>query len=110
VEYLGEFEQVILFSVLQLDDAAFGLGIREDIEARTGRVVSSGAIYTALGRMERKALVVSRLGDPVAGRAGRPRKYYELTTAGARALHASLQTVQAMSEGLLPRLTKLAEG
>ncbi len=47
--YLGEFEQLILFSVLQLGDGAFGVSIREEIEERTGREVSSGAIYTTLG-------------------------------------------------------------
>ncbi len=50
--YLGEFEQLILFSVLQLGEGAFGVSIREEIAGRTGREVSSGAIYTTLGRLE----------------------------------------------------------
>ena len=59
--YLGEFEQLILFSVVQLGDDAYGVAIRETIEQRTGRVVSSGAIYTALGRLEGRGLVTSRV-------------------------------------------------
>jgi hypothetical protein len=43
VGYLGEFEQLILFAVLQLDRDAYGVRIRETIEERTGRVVASGA-------------------------------------------------------------------
>jgi hypothetical protein len=44
---LGEFEQVLLFALLRLGDDAYGVPIRRDIEERTGRTVSSGAVYTA---------------------------------------------------------------
>ena len=107
--YLGEFEQLILFSVLELGDNAYGGSIRANIEDRTGRTVSSGAIYTCLGRMERKGFVESRHGSPVLGRAGRPRKFYTLRPDGARALKASYATIQAAAGGLIPRLTELAE-
>ncbi|MHB1191721.1 MAG: PadR family transcriptional regulator [Longimicrobiales bacterium] len=107
--YLGEFEQLILFSVLNLGDGAYGVAIREDIEARTGKVVSSGAIYTALGRLEERGFVSSRSAAAGAGRAGRPRKYYALEPAGARALRSTWTTMQAMAGGLIPRLTELAE-
>jgi DNA-binding PadR family transcriptional regulator len=110
--YLGEFEQLILFSVLNLGEGAYGVAIREDIEARTGRVVSSGAIYTALGRLEERGFVSARsaaAGAGLAGRAGRPRKYYGLEPAGARALRSTWTTMQAMAGGLVPRLTELAE-
>ena len=108
--YLGEFEQLILFSVVELGDDAYGGAIRETIERRTGRVVSSGAINTALGRLAERNLVTSRVAEPAAGRLGRPRKYYSLQSAGARELMASYSTIQAMAGGLIPRLTDLAEG
>ena len=107
--YLGEFEQLILFSVVELGEDAYGVAIRETIEQRTGRVVSSGAIYTALGRLVERGLVTSRVGEPTAGRAGRPRKYYSLEPAGARALMATYSTVQAMADGLIPKLTRMME-
>ncbi len=108
--YLGEFEQLVLFSVLDLGDDACGVSIREAIEARTGRVVSTGAIYTTLGRLEERGLVKSKLGEPAPGRAGRPRKYYALKRSGARALMGSYETMQAMAGGLIPKLADLAEG
>ncbi|MEQ9399488.1 MAG: helix-turn-helix transcriptional regulator [Longimicrobiales bacterium] len=110
MSHLGDFEQLILFSVLQLEDRAYGLAIRETIEERTGRTVSVGAIYTALGRLEDRGLVVSRTAEPREGRPGRPRKYYELRREGARALRDAYATLQAMAGGVLPRLTELAEG
>lgn len=107
--YLGEFEQLILFSVVLLGDDAYGVAIRETIEERTGRVVSSGAIYTTLGRLEERGLVTARVGEPGSG-PGRPRKYYAIQPAGARALMESYETIRAMAGGLIPRLADLAEG
>lgn len=104
--YLGEFEQLILFSVLFLEEEAYGVAIRETIEERTGRMVSAGAIYTALGRLQERGLVRSWVGE--AEGPGRPRKYYALEKAGARALLMTYSTVNAMAGGLIPRLTRLA--
>jgi DNA-binding PadR family transcriptional regulator len=104
---LGEFEQLILFAILELGDEAYGGSIRECIEQRTGRVVSSGAIYTALGRMADKGLVSAEVGEPSGDGPGRPRKYYAIEPAGARALKQSYSTIQAMAGGLVARLDDL---
>lgn len=109
VGYVGEFEQLVLFALVELGAEAYGGAIREAIERRTGRVVSSGAINTTLGRLSERKLVRSKIGEPMAGRAGRPRKYYAITPAGARVLKESYATVQRMAGGLLARLTDLAE-
>lgn len=105
--YLGEFEQLVLFSVLKLGDDAYGGTIREAIEQRTGRVASSGAINTTLGRLAERRLVTWRLGELTPG-PGRRRKYYALTPAGARALKSSLSTIRAMADGLTAKLNRLA--
>jgi PadR family transcriptional regulator, regulatory protein PadR len=106
--YLGAFEQLILFSVLQLKDEAYGASIREDIEDRTGRTVSIGAIYTTLGRLEDRGLVRSVTEEPQ-GRTGRPRKYYSLSPEGARELREAYTSIQAMAGGLITELDRLAE-
>jgi hypothetical protein len=41
---------------------------------------------------------------------GRPRKFYALEPEGARALKESYATIRSMAGGLLPKLSKLAEG
>jgi len=71
--------------------------------------VSSGAIYTTLGRLEDRRLVASRVGEPTPGRAGRPRKYYTLEPAGAKALLESYAAIQAMAGDVVPQLRDLAE-
>lgn len=110
MSYLGEFEQMILFALLQLGEDGYGVAIREVIEERTGRVISAGAIYTALGRLEERGFVRSRAEAAQKGRMGRPRKYYRLRPEGARALKESYATIQSMAGGLIPKLTELAEG
>ena len=110
MSHLGEFEQVVLFSVLHLRDDACGVSIRDEILGRTGRTVSSGAIYTTLGRMEERGQVASIEQGPTSGLRGRPRKYYTLTSKGARALMAAYRTIQAMAGDSIGRLSDLAEG
>ena len=110
MSYLGEFEQLVLFAVLRLDQDASGIAIHDAIEARTGRDVSPGAIYTTLGRLEERGLVRSTVLAPAAARVGRPRKHYTLRPAGARALRDAYDNIQALAVGLLPKLSALADG
>ena len=107
---LGEFEQLILFGLLRLEGDAYGVAIRQEIERRTGRPVSAGAVYTALGRLEARGLVSSRIGESVPGRAGRRRKYYDLEPLGAQSLQRCFEGFQQMARGVTPRLAELAAG
>jgi PadR family transcriptional regulator PadR len=109
VGHLGELEQLILFAVTALGDDAYGGAIRAHIEERSGRIVSSGAINTTLGRLAERRLVSGRVGAPAPGRAGRPRKYYALTPAGARDLQKSYTAIRAMAGDVIERLDRLAE-
>ena len=107
---LGEFEQLVLFAVLRLDADASGVAIHDAIEARTGRDVSPGAIYTTLGRLEERGLVKSIVLTSTSGRVGRPRKHYTLRPAGAKALREAYDGIQSLAAGLLPKLSDLAKG
>jgi PadR family transcriptional regulator PadR len=101
---LGDFEQLVLFGVLRLDDGAYGAGIRQEIHARSGRDVSINAVYTTLDRLETKGFVRSWTGEPTAQRGGRRRKFYALTPAGKAALKQAYRAVTAMADGLERRL------
>lgn len=105
---LGEFEQMILFALVSLGKDAYGASIRREIEERTGRDVSAGAVYTVLDRLERSSLVVSRMGEPTAERGGRRRKHYELRPDGARLLQESRARMDRMADGLVDRLHRLS--
>lgn len=105
--YLGEFEQLVLLSVLRLDEAAYGATIRRAIEERAGRRIAIGSIYTTLDRLEGKGLLRSRMGEPTAERGGRRRKLYVLTRSGRAALASVYETWNAMTEGLARKLEAL---
>ena len=88
VERLGEFEHAVLVAIVHLDDNAYGVTIRREIESRTGRTVSVGALYTGLDRLERKGYVTSKMSAPTAERGGRSKRHFRITRAGGSALSA----------------------
>jgi DNA-binding PadR family transcriptional regulator len=96
----GEFEQIVLLAVLQLQDDAWPVAIREEIQRRTGRGVARGALYTGLERLEAKGLLGSRTGPRLADRAGRPRRYFEVTAQGLEELRQAQRALQRMRDGL----------
>jgi len=104
---LGEFEQMILLAMVSLGDDAYGASIRREIAARTGREVSAGAIYTVLDRLERAALISSRVGEPTAERGGRRRKHYVVRAEGARRLREAREVMRRMGRGLDARIGDL---
>ncbi len=106
--HLGEFEQLLMFALLELEEDAHGVAIRRAIETKTGRVVSPGAIYTALERLAGRGLVTAEIGGSAPARGGRRRKLYRLEPAGARALQRSFTTLNRMAEGLAPKLAGVA--
>ena len=83
---LGPLEVAVLLTVSRLGENAYGLAVRRDLAARTGRDYSVGAVYTTLQRLEDKGLLGSRASDPLPVRGGRSRRHFALTGAGARAL------------------------
>jgi PadR family transcriptional regulator PadR len=96
---LGEFEQLLLLAILQCGDEAYGAALQRRLE-RTRRRISLGAVYTTLLRLEDKGLVASRIGEHIAERGGRRRKYYRLLPVGLRQLEASLAALRVMTAGL----------
>jgi PadR family transcriptional regulator, regulatory protein PadR len=98
--YLGEFEHLVLLAILRLEDHAYAVPIRGEIETHTGRRVARGALYTTLDRLEQKRLLKSAMGDPVPERGGRSRRYYTVTTHGMASLRAARAALDRLSNGL----------
>ncbi|HEY2434775.1 MAG TPA: helix-turn-helix transcriptional regulator [Vicinamibacterales bacterium] len=98
--YLGELEQIVLLAVLRLGDQAYAVPILDQIERQAGRRVARGALYTALDRLESKGCLRSRLGEPLAERGGRARRYFTVTPSAVRALRESRLALQRLWNGL----------
>jgi PadR family transcriptional regulator, regulatory protein PadR len=85
--YIGEFEELVLLTVAVLGDDAYGVTIKEDIEARSGRGISIGALHSTIARLEEKGFLKSFLGGATQERGGRRKRFYQLTHAGKSSLH-----------------------
>ena len=97
---LGELEQTILLAVLRLGDQAYGVSIRREIALCTRREIAPGALYTTLDRLEQKAVVVARDGDPTPERGGRAKRFYKLTREGRALLVEAQRSFRNLMAGL----------
>lgn len=98
--FLAEFELYVMLSVARLGDDAYGVTIRREIEERTGRSVSVGALYATLARLGQKKLMEFEVSDPRPVPGGRSRKYCRLTHEGRAALAHSAGMLTRMMDGL----------
>jgi DNA-binding PadR family transcriptional regulator len=104
MDYLGEFEQIVMLAILRLPENAYGMRIRMEIKDVAGRNASLGAVYTTLERLEDKGFLSSWIGEVTEPRAGRAKKYFKVTASGATALKASLRSTESLKAGLEPIL------
>jgi PadR family transcriptional regulator, regulatory protein PadR len=90
--HLGEFEEIVLLTVSILNKEAYSVAIKDEIESRLARTVSMGALHTALIRLEDKGYLKSYSGESTEDRAGRPRRYFEITALGKKAILYAKET------------------
>jgi len=105
-DHLGEFEEFTLLAVRALGDDTYAVPVQQFVEEATGRRVSMGAIYAALGRLEDKGFVRSVLGPPTRERGGKSKRLFAVTSLGlrtARDLHRVRDRIwRAIAEGRRP--------
>jgi PadR family transcriptional regulator, regulatory protein PadR len=89
---LGEFEEIVILTIGILYKDAYGVSIKKEIESRLLRDVSMGALHTALVRLEDKGYIKSFNGETTDERAGRPKKYFQITALGKKAIAYARET------------------
>ncbi len=93
---LGEFQEIVLLSILILDDNAYGLSIQRELNGRLKRPLSRGALHSALTRLVEKGHIESKIGGATAERGGRSKRFYTLTNAGKKALQEARELREEM--------------
>lgn len=83
---LGEFQELVLLTIGVLYPEAYGVGIKEEIYAKTGRKVTLSTVHAALNRMEKKGLIKSELGEATRIRGGKRKRYFTITAYGVKIL------------------------
>lgn len=86
MKLLSRAEEIILLSILKLQDKAYGVSIREQIHNDTGDLWSFASIYKPLEKLNRKNYVQKIKSDPLPERGGKSRFYYRVTLGGKQAL------------------------
>jgi len=89
---LGEFEEIVILTIGILHKEAYGVAIKNEIETRLSRQVSMGAMHSSLVRLEEKGYIRSFNGEETRERMGRPRRYFQITALGKKAMEYSKNT------------------
>ena len=97
---LSRSEEIILLAIYKLQGNAYGVTIREQVNADIGRHWPFGVIYKTLKKLKVKGYVKKIASDPVSERGGRTRYYYEITQAGISALENILDIHSSIWRGI----------
>ncbi len=83
---LGEFEEMVLLTVLSLRHDAYGVEIQRTLETRMKTKLSVGSIQSSLKRLEEKGFLTSEFGEATRRRGGKRKRIYTVTHYGYRIL------------------------
>ncbi|HEY5918333.1 MAG TPA: helix-turn-helix transcriptional regulator [Chryseolinea sp.] len=83
---LGEFEELVLLTVASLQEEAYGVEIKRELEERLKEKLSVGSIQSALKRMEEKGFLTSAFGEATQKRGGKRKRIYSATSYAHRVL------------------------
>ncbi len=98
-------EELVMLSILNLEDKAYLIAIQEHLTHVMGKAESLTSVHLPLSRLEKSGLIDSRFGDATAVRGGRRKKIYRLTEEGLEALHAYKRISDDLWDGLIKSVT-----
>ena len=101
---LGEFEELVLLTVATLQQDAYGVEIKRELEDRLKETLSVGSIQSALKRMEEKGFLTSKFGEATQKRGGKRKRIYTATPYAHKIL-AELKEIRAGLWSSMPRLS-----
>jgi DNA-binding PadR family transcriptional regulator len=96
---MGELEHFILLAILKLGPDAYAINIRQALHDAGSKLVTRGALYRALDRLEEKRFVrwLDVPGAPERG--GHTRRRFSLTADGLRHVRARRQVLLELWAG-----------
>ena len=94
---LGSLEEQVMLAVLRTSGDAYGMNVRRELEAVTGRSITIGSVYATLDRLEAKGLVTSSRTSPADASS---RRVFAVTPLGSRALAQTRSTRERLWTGV----------
>lgn len=101
---LGEFEELVLLTVVVLHEEAYGVEIKRELEERLKEKLSVGSIQSALKRMEEKGFLTSEFGEATRKRGGKRKRIYAATPYAHKIL-AEMKDIRAGLWNAIPKLS-----
>ena len=98
---LGEFEMLVLLSILRQGNTPYANRVREDLEQNANRSVTRGALYRTLDRLSQKKFITWELTpSEIPERGGHPMRKLQLTPDGLEAVRSSRDVILTFLDGL----------
>ncbi len=102
--YLGEFEELVLLTVATLENEAYAVIVKKEVEQNAQRKVNISAIHSSLYRLEDKGYLTSEFGGATQKRGGKQKRYFKVTNAGFAVLQHSKDLKQQLWKNI-PQLS-----
>ncbi|MCP4728082.1 MAG: PadR family transcriptional regulator [bacterium] len=80
-------EELLLLTILKLNEEAYLVSIQDCLAKITGRKLGMSTIHLPLSKLENRGLIESGFGEATAVRGGRRKRIYRVTEKGLKALH-----------------------
>lgn len=96
---LTKHEEILLISILHLEQNAYGVYIRRYIKETTGKQWNYGTLYRMLEQLVRKGFLERKEGEPMPEKGGRRKNYYTLSKAGVEALNDAYALQKTLWDG-----------
>jgi PadR family transcriptional regulator PadR len=106
---LTKNEEIVLLSILRLEENVYGVSIKNQIHALTGDDWNYGLLYATLDQLVKKGLLLKKEGKPMPERGGRRKIYYTISKGGYRALADAYQLNAALWDGVAAIAQKKGE-
>lgn len=98
---VGEFELLVLLSILRQEENAYANRVRDDLVENAGRRVTRGALYRTLDRLTEKGLLLWELEpSDVPERGGHPMRRLQVTEAGVVAVRQARDVLLTFFDGV----------
>lgn len=98
---IGEFELLVVLSILRHPEAPYANRIRDDLAENARRSVTRGALYRTLDRLEAKGFIEWELEpDTTPARGGHPMRRLSVTGEGVEAARSTRDVLLTFFDGL----------
>ena len=87
---LSKAEEIVLLAIRRIGENAYGVNIRRQIKADTGKDYTYGTLDGLLRQLSNKGLIQKRLGDPTPEKGGRGKTCFDLSVEGVQSLKEAI--------------------